>query len=118
MKIEYIHYVKDQSDFEGDIQRISVESVIHLAKTLTKFKAEHVNWVGAIDNIFTQHTTMYALVFYQGEWNSTEIVDRLIEDANTPYSGDYWPTPFFPLLSAVNSDRTKFVEKLKGDNII
>lgn len=45
MKIEYIHYVKDQSDFEGDIQRVSVESVIHLAKTLTKFKAEHVNWV-------------------------------------------------------------------------
>ena len=110
--------MKNQSDFEGDIQRVSVESVMHLAKTLTKFKAKHINWIGITNNIFTGSVAIYALVFYKGDWNPVEIVDRLIEDANEPYSGSYWPTPFFPLLSAVNSDRIKFVEKLKGDNII
>ena len=118
MKIEYIHYLKDQTDIEDDIQRVSMESMVHLAKTMTKLRADHVNWVGAIDNIFTQQSSIYALVFYKGDWDSAEIVDRLIEDANEPYSGSYWPTPFFPLLSKVNSDRVKFVEMLKGDNII
>jgi hypothetical protein len=118
MKIEYIHYLKDQTEIEDDIQRVSMESMVQLAKTMIKLRADHVNWVGAVDNIFTQQSSIYALVFYKGDWDPTEIVDRLIEDAHEPYSGSYWPTPFFPVLSAISSDRTKFIEKLKGDNII
>jgi len=118
MKIEYIYYVKNYSDFDGDTQRVSMESVIHLAKTMTKIRAEHVNWVGAVDNIFTEGIAIYALVFYRGDWDPVMIVDRLIEDALEPYSGSDWPTPFFYLLENINSDRTRFVEKLKGDQII
>lgn len=118
MKIEHIFYVKNFSDFEGDIQRVSIESVIHLAKTMTTFQAEHVNWVGAVDNIFTEGIAIYALVFYNGDWDPKQIVDRLMNDALEPTSKSDWPTPFFYLLEKIDADRTKFVEKLKGDNII
>ena len=118
MKIEYIYYVKTHSDWEGDNQVVSIEGVIHLAKTMTKLRADHINWVGAVDNIFTGSVAVYVLVFYKGEWDPVGIVDRLIKDALEPYSGSYWPTAFFHLLGKVNSDRTKFVELLKGDNII
>lgn len=118
MKIEYIYYVKNHSDFDGDNQQVSMEGVIHLAKTMTKLRADHVNWIGVINNIFTESVAIYALVFYKGEWDPVEIVDRLIEDALEPYSDSDWPTPFFYLLEKINSDRTKFVEKLKGDIII
>jgi hypothetical protein len=118
MKIEHIHYFKDQSEQRYSIQWVSVESVIRLAKVMTTLKAEHVNWVGAVDNIFTQENTIYALVFYNGDWDSKEIVDRLISEANEPTSQSDWPTPFFYLLETVGSDRKRFVEKLKGDQII
>jgi hypothetical protein len=118
MKIQYIYYVKRNSDFKGDNQWVSMEGVMHLSKKMARLSAEHVNWVGAIDNIFTESVSIYCLVFSNETWDSEKIVDRLMEDALDPKSDDDWPTPFFYLLEKINSDRTKFVEKLKGGQLL
>ena len=113
MEIKHIIYVKKYSTFDGDCQTVNVE----ILKKLVILKAEHVNWVGVIDNLFTQATVIYAFIFYDGKWDSKKIVDRLIHDAVEPWSDDDWPTPFSHMLEKINSEREKFVELLKGGKI-
>ena len=118
MKIEYIYYVRNVSEFDGDNQWVSIEAMLHLAKNLTSIKFDHINWVGAVENTFTENPTIYGLIFYSDEWDPTAIVDKLIEDAIDPTSDSDWPSPFYHLFDKVGADRTKFVEKLKGENVI
>lgn len=114
MEIKHIFYVKKYSTFDGDNQTVNVE----VLKKLVILKAEHVNWVGAIDNLFTQATVIYAFIFYDGKWDPKIIVDRLIYDAVEPWSDDDWPTPFSDMLEKIDSNRKKFIKLLEGGNII
>lgn len=118
MKIKHIFYAKKYSTFEDESQYVHIESIKILLQKMVELKAEHVNWVGMVDNLFTETQIVYALIFYDGKWDGAQVVDRLIYDANEPWSDDDWPTPFFHVLEKIENDRTKFVELLKGEKII
>ena len=109
-------YIKNNSEGIGENQMITTSYLLgRILPNLRNKKHEHLNWVGLVDNLFTEEATPYVLIFSEGSWDAEQIVNQLIEDIVDPWSDDEnFPSPFSDIYTG---DRAEFISKLKGAQI-